>query len=499
MQLYETLRTQCVTQGEQIAFIEVDTGDHLSFNGLLERVDRCVVRLRALGIAAGDSVVIHLYNSIDAVAVHLAVQYLGAISCFVDALVQPNSLAYYLEKTSARLLLTHLASDRVLLEQGSSTLLHEIRQFMQLDVSERLGEQKTEPYAWSGEETRYVYFTSGTTSMPKGVMLTSDNHRSFQRICREYWQPANEHSRHLCFVPFSHGFGTVFLVPLTLWTGSTLCILRAFHPLKVIEAIEAQRITHLYGVPSHYRQLLRVGQGAASLRHLQMAFCAAAKLEHELSLEWHAATGVELSEGYGLIETCCGIVWRVASPSQGTGHMGPCPDRSLVEVAIFDRENRRLPPGETGEIAVRGPSVMKGYLDDELETRRVMVDGWFRTGDEGHITRDNQLFMTGRIKDVINIAGIKVSPYEVEAVLNGHPDVQLSVVVGVSDPLYGEVVKAFVQTKPGRVVEERDLVRFAAQRLINFQVPKRVEFVERFPLNNMGKLDRVRLRTLGAS
>lgn len=498
MQLYETLRAQCATRGGQIAFVEVDTGLSVSFDELLERVNCCVARLRGLGITAGDSVVIHLYNSIDAIAVHLAIQYLGAVSCFVDALVQPDSLAYYLEKTSARLLLTHLSPDRVRLGQDSSTASFEIQRFMQLAGDERTGEPQIGAYPWSGDEVRYVYFTSGTTSVPKGVMLTGNNHANFRRICTQYWQPADEHSRHLCFVPFSHGFGTVFLVPQTLWTGGTLFILRAFHPLKVLDALEARRITHLYGVPSHYRQLLRVSQGAANLRRLQMAFCAAAKLEHELSVEWRAATGVELSEGYGLIETCCGIVWRVASPSRGTGDMGPCPDPSLVELAIFDRNNCRVPNGETGEIAVRGPSVMKGYLNDDVETRRVMVDGWFRTGDEGHITEDNQLFMTGRIKDVINIAGIKVSPYEVEAVLNGHPDVQQSVVVGVSDPLYGEVVKAFVQRKPGQSVEERDLMRFAAQRLISFQVPKRIEFVERFPLNNMGKLDRVRLRTSGA-
>jgi len=297
----------------------------------------------------------------------------------------------------------------------------------------------------------------------------------------------------MAFVPFSHGFGTVFLVPLTLRTGAQLFIMRAFHPQRVLDAVAQHGITHMYGVPSHYQQMLRMGPAAQVLRGLRMAFCAAAKLEHALMLEWERQTGVLLCEGYGLIETCCGITWRVGTPSLGTGHMGPCPDDEFIELAILDENDAPLPTGTTGQIAVRGRSVMKGYLDDPESTRRVMVDGWFKTGDQGTISADRQLFMTGRIKDIINIAGIKVSPYEVEALLDEHPAVLQSAVVPTSNALYGEVVKAFVRLRPGHSLSERELIRFASQKLINFQVPKTVEFVDAFPLNNMGKLDRKRL------
>jgi len=153
-----------------------------------------------------------------------------------------------------------------------------------------------------------------------------------------------------------------------------------------------------------------------------------------------------------------------------------------------------LPADVTGQIAIKGPSVMQGYLGDQAGTCSVMADGWFKTGDEGYVSAGNQLFLTGRIKDIINIAGIKVSPFEVEAVLNQHPAVAQSAVVAASDPLYGEVVKAFVQLRPGHALTERDLIRFAGPQLINFQVPKTVTFVDSFPLTNMGKLDRKLLR-----
>ncbi|HEY5958863.1 MAG TPA: class I adenylate-forming enzyme family protein [Polyangiaceae bacterium] len=493
MNLHETLLGQCVTAGDRVAFIEVDTGESVTFSELRARVDACAARLQTLSIVPRDTVIIHLYNSIDAVVVHLAAQKLGAVSCFVDALVQPASLRYYADKAKAKLLLTHLSREQIPHDLEQATTVMEVRALFDLVGSLEVTAQQ-EPYAWGGDDVRFIYFTSGTTSQPKGVMLSSNNHDSFVRICRHYWQPVDSESRHLCFVPFSHGFGTVFLVPMTLWTGGCLYIMRAFHPLKVLDCVRRCSITHIYGVPSHYQQLLRLPDAAAILSQLKMAFCAAAKLEHELTLRWENTTGVSLAEGYGLIETCCGTVWRVHEPSLGTGHMGPCPDPALVEIGILDEDNRPLPAGHTGEIAVRGPSVMRGYLADEAETRRVMVDGWLKTGDQGYVSAENQLFMTGRIKDVINIAGIKVSPYEVEAVLNAHPEVMQSVVVAVSDPLYGEVVKAYVQRHAGQAVDERTLIRFAAQHLISFQVPKRIEFVERFPLNNMGKIDRVALR-----
>jgi long-chain acyl-CoA synthetase len=176
--------------------------------------------------------------------------------------------------------------------------------------------------------------------------------------------------------------------------------------------------------------------------------------------------------------------------------MGPCPDPDLVEISILDTEDRPVAAGTTGQIAVRGRSVMRGYLHDPEATANVMADGWFKTGDEGHLTPDNQLFLTGRIKDLINIAGIKVSPFEVEAVLDAHPAVAQSAVVAASDALYGEVVKAFVRLRPDHALTERELIRFAAQRLINFQVPKTVAFVDAFPVNNIGKLDRKKLAEL---
>lgn len=489
------LLTNCKQAGHQRLAIELDTGFEVTYDDLLSRVRRAVTFLMRHGVGPGASVAIHLYNSIDAIVVHMAIQWLGARSCFVDALVQPKALAYYTDITSATLLVTHCALTELAPEVWQRTQV-----VISHDFSQALREAEVndvpEPYSWDLDEVCYVYFTSGTTNEPKGVMLSRGNHENFTRICDHYWQPVTQASKHICFVPFSHGFGTIFLVPLAIRTRSELYILRAFNPVKVLGAIDRYDITHIYGVPSHYQQLLRLPNTTQTLSKLQMAFCAAAKLEHALMLQWQKATGTILCEGYGLIETCCGTTWRVGTPSLGTGHMGPCPEPSLMEFGIFDENDQLVAPGRVGQIVVRGPSVMKGYLKRESATAEVMRGDWFLSGDEGYITPDGELFMTGRIKDIINIAGIKVSPYEVEAVLLQHPTVAEVAVVASADSLYGEVVKAYVRTKPGIEADERDLLRFAAQHLMNFQVPKRVEFLDTMPVNNMGKLDRKKLRLL---
>lgn len=479
----------------QALFVEVDTGRSVSRAELLDRVLAFAGHLSARGVTPGSKIVLHLYNSIDAIVAHMAAQYLGAVSCWVDALVQPRSMGHYVGVTGCRLLLTHCPKDALDAEVLAKAELLPAADIERLSATPPPAPCPAAPYEFAPDEPSYVYFTSGTTSLPKGVVLTPGNHASFDRICDRHWKPVDETSRHLCYVPFSHGFGTVFLVPLTLRKGSTTFLMRAFHPLKVLETIAREKITHLYGVPSHYQQLLRMKPAPEALASLRMAFCAAAKLEHGLMLDWERASGVVLCEGFGLIETCCGVTWRVGEPSRGTGDMGPW-DPELVEIGILDEDDRPVPPGTTGQIAVRGPSVMKGYLNDPEATARAMTGGWFKTGDQGHVTPDGRLFLTGRIKDIINIAGIKVSPFEVEAVLDAHPAVLQSAVTAITDPLYGEVVKAFVRLRPGHALTERDLIRFASQQLINFQVPKVVQFVESFPLTNMGKLDRKRLGTL---
>lgn len=478
-----------------IAFVEPETSLSITYAELQSQVRNFAHYLQEAGITPGETIVIHLYNSIAAAVVHMAAQYLGVTSCLIDPLTQTKSLPYYLNETEATMLITHCEREQLPTDLHSRL---KITTAYELDDCFRSSCSNTpiELYEWQDNDVCYIYYTSGTTSTPKGVTLTVANHENFFKITDKYWQPVDAQSKHICFVPLSHGFGSIFLLPLTFRTRAELYIMRSFHPGKVVDVINKYGITHIYGVPSHYQQLLRFDNFHPALKKLKMAFCAAAKLEHATMQQWKEVTGFYLDEGYGLIETTGGVVWRVGDEPQTTGHVGECPDPSLIEIGILDSNGASLPIGEEGEIAVRGGSVMPGYLKKPEENARVFVDGWFKTGDKGYISIDNQLFMTGRIKDIINIAGIKISPYEVEAVLNSHPKVSQAIVVACEDALYGEVVKAFVQLKTDAVLSERELIKFASEHLINFQVPKKVEFVANFPTNNIGKINRKALRHL---
>jgi long-chain acyl-CoA synthetase len=350
------------------------------------------------------------------------------------------------------------------------------------------------PRRFDREDTAAIFYTSGTTSQPKGVMLAPRSfHAHFQiftRGCYTY-DPGD---KLLCFVPFSHGYGSKSIFIPCLQAGATLVIMRSFQPVKVAQLVAEEGITHVFGVPSHYQQLLRREELFGPMRHLKAAFTAAALLKVETAQSWLEQVGFHLDEGYGLIETCTGVAFRRGRMPSRLGDIGTYP-ADLVEIEIVDDDFRRLPAGERGEIVVHGDSVMKGYLNKPQETALALCDGWFRTGDMGYKTEANDIILVGRIKDVINVAGIKVAPFEIEAALNDHPDVGESAALGVEDDMYGEVVKAFVKPRQGARPDERELIRFLQRRLMSFQVPKAIVFVDEFPRNNMGKIDKKALRT----
>ncbi|MBN2528541.1 MAG: acyl--CoA ligase [Deltaproteobacteria bacterium] len=501
MNYCDTLYTVSAEVLDRTVFAELETSRALTYRELQHDVQKWVRFFKRHGVKQGDCIAIHLHNGINFILTHMAAQCMGAVSALLDPLSQPKSLSYYLMLTDAKAMVTHLRESQLeAAETGTAIVIREEElpndSPSESGVAESFNSDELQIFDWPIDATSYIYFTSGTTSLPKGVPLTYGNHSNFFRIAQKYWTPSDATAKHISFVPFSHGFGSIFLIPWTIRTQSECYILRGFHPMKVEQAIQNYGITHIYGVPSHYQQLLKFKPFHASLKKLQMAFCAAAKLDKETVDEWKNITGNPLHEGYGLIETTGGIVWRVHQDAAQTGDVGPCPDSELIEVAIMDEDGLLLEVEQEGEIVVRGKSVTSGYLNMPEENARVFAGGWFHTGDKGKMTSNRQLIMTGRIKDIINIAGIKISPFEVESVLNRHPQVNTSAVVSAADPLYGEVVKAFVIPVSGESPEPRAIIKYCAEHLINFQVPRQVVLMDDFPLNNMGKVDRKKLRTL---
>jgi long-chain acyl-CoA synthetase len=475
----------------------VDVGSNKRYNYReLQKVTRAFGNsLRKIGYKPGDIITTHLYNSAEAVIAHLGIQYAGCITCLLDPLITVEGLNYYLEDTQTKCLITHLHKEKLQGHVPAGVTIFESSEIEKLKTPKEGHRPLKEPFQFDKDEVAAIFYTSGTTSRPKGALLSPKAFHShfkiFTRGCYTY-VPGDSL---LCFVPFSHGYGSKSIFIPCIHFGAKFVIMRSFHPLNVVETIEKEKITHIFGVPSHYQQLLRRKDFYAPLKSLKAAFSAAALLKMETVREWKEKIGFYLDEGYGLIETSTGVAFRRSSMPIKLGHIGTYP-KDLVDIEIIDDDLHFLPPNEQGEIVVHGDSVMNGYLNKPEETQRSIKNGWFRTGDMGYKTEDDQIIMTGRIKEVVNVAGIKVAPFEIEAELNEHPDVNESAVIGVYDELYGEVVKAFVRPQLGADRDERKLVIYLQKKLMNFQTPKSIVFVDDFPRNNMGKIDKKILREM---
>jgi len=304
--------------------------------------------------------------------------------------------------------------------------------------------------------------------------------------------------RILCFVPFSHGFGSVSILIPSLDGKAAVVFLRSFQPIKISNAIVAEKITHIFGVPTHYQQLLRYEAIHDSLKRLKAAFVAAAPLNYETAMNWYKTIGIYLDEGYGMSETTTLITTRMNMLPEPAGNVG-FPPKGILEVDVVDEEGNVCEDGVIGEIRIKGKGVMLGYLNRPEETKERLRDGCVYSGDYGYKRSDGSLVICGRKKDVINVAGLKISPLEVEAAINSHDAVVDSAAIGVEDSVYGEIVKAFVVLKDGAQLSERELIKYVSEKIANFKVPKFITFLEEFPRNNLGKIDKNALKKMDAA
>jgi long-chain acyl-CoA synthetase len=260
---------------------------------------------------------------------------------------------------------------------------------------------------------------------------------------------------------------------------------RRFEPQRILDSIEADGVTMFFGVPTIYIGLLSAAIEPARLRGVRYYFSAAAALPADVAERWQARYGYPIHEGYGLTETSPFATynheWGYRPGSQGT----PIP---LVDVRIVDENDEPLPAGRWGEICIQGPNVMLGYWNRPEETQEALRGGWFHSGDVGYLDDSGYLFVVDRSKDMINSAGFKIWPREVEEVLYEHPSVLECAVVGVPDSLKGEMAIAYVILEPGATLAADELEAFCRARLATYKIPREFAFTNEFPMNATGKI-----------
>lgn len=337
-----------------------------------------------------------------------------------------------------------------------------------------------------------ILYTAATAGKPKGAMLTNYNLYSnaftFAQLCR--MTPSD---RALLTAPVFHAAGQTCVMNNAIVAGSTLVIQEGWRGAEeTLKTIQEERITFFFGPPTMYSFIIN----CSSLENydtssLRIALTGAASMPPDLYEEFESKMNLALTEGYGLTETSPVVTVNFIRESGKPGSIGkPIPG---VEVKIFDYEDREVPQGMVGEIVVRGPNVMKGYYKQEEETRWVMRNGWFHTGDLAYYDPDGYLYIVDRKKELIIRGGININPREVEEVLYDHPGIFEVAVVGVPDAVMGEEVLAFVMPREGKRLDEDELKEFCRGKMAAYKIPRYFRFVDNLPKTSSGKLMRKEL------
>lgn len=364
------------------------------------------------------------------------------------------------------------------------------------------GQSKAEPDTESLKidplnDLAVIQYTGGTTGISKGAMLTHHNLMS-NAIALSKWSGLADEGVTLAVIPFFHIYGMTVAMNSPVYGGQKIVLLPSFDPKEVLETIDKEKISVFPGVPTMYIALLNNPEiGRYSLHTVKQCLSGAAGLPLEVKKKFDAVTGGNLVEGYGLTEaspvTHVNLV-RSATKA-GTGSVGfPLPD---TEAKIVDAETgtKDLPVGETGELAIRGPQVMKGYWKSPEETKNVFRDEWLLTGDIARRDGDGYFYIVDRKKDMIDASGFKVWPREVEEILFTHPDIKEAAVIGVPDQYRGENVKAFVVLKDkNRNPGAGAITAYCKERIASYKVPRIVEFRDTLPKSLVGKVLRRKLR-----
>jgi long-chain acyl-CoA synthetase len=332
-----------------------------------------------------------------------------------------------------------------------------------------------------------ILYTSGSTGRPKGAVLS---HAALDAALVSWAGPVMGLTGTDCVLaalPLSHSFGINGALLAPILGGARVAMVEPFTPAGALAAIARHGVTVFPAVATMFRRLLDTpALNPSDLKSLRLAVSGAAPCPWDLAQEWRARTGVRILRGYGMTELFRPISFRADDPLDVPDAIGrPVPG---VELRIVDDAGRPRPAGETGELWIRSPAVMEGYLEAREETRAVLVDGWFRTGDLATVSAEGFVTIAGRQKELILRGGYSVVPAEVEAVLLTHPAVAEAAVVGVPHPDLGEEVAAFVTLHAGATVDPAALIAHCRESLAGYKYPRRLTVVPELPKSATGKI-----------
>ncbi|GAA2429687.1 long-chain fatty acid--CoA ligase [Actinomadura vinacea] len=481
MNLADRLRTAAGRFGGRTVLTLDRTG--LSYRALDAMSARVGELLRRRGIGRGDRVAIMLPNVPEFAVVYYGALRIGAVVVPLDPLLKRREIAAYLGDCAARLVIAwHACAEAV--EAGTAGTCADYL-FVVPEEFRRLlrgvpPEDAVVPMA--GGETAVILYSAGTTGRAKGIELSHANlDVNAATVARMHALGVDDVV--LGALPLYHAFGQTCALNAAVRAGARLTLLPRFEPGRALEVIRRDGVTVFQGVPAMYIALLDQ-PGVSDLSMLRICVSGGAAMPVDVLRAYETRFGCRIVEGYGLSETSPVSAANRAGAGRRPGSIGrPVRD---VRMRVVDERDREVPPGEIGEIVVRGPNVMKGYWNDPEGTAEALRGGWFHTGDLGRVDGDGFFFLVGRRRDVIIRGGYTVYPREVEEVLYEHPAVRQAAVVGVPHPELGEEVAAAVAVRAE--VPPDELRAFVKERVAAYKYPRRVWFVDELPTSPTGKV-----------
>ena len=501
---------------DRIALAEAER--EVTYAELQSRVNRLAQSLQALGVGRGKNVGVMAVNSIEMVELYYATAAVGATYVPLNFRAKPEELQYMVNAADVSVLFVserywplyeQIASDMPGLEHVC-TIGYEVDGHHSVEALREAGEDLPVFVEIDEDDPTLIIYTSGTTSLPKGVVLSFRSLTALVVNTQAPADPVSDQQVVLVCVGFYHIAGATTMMS-SVFSGRQLVIMPAFEPEGWLDLVEQRGVTHAFVVPTMLKRIQETpGIENRNLEKLELITYGAAPMPYEVVR--HAvdvfgphAHDVGLMNAYGQTEATGSMTFLGPDDHRLDGtpeendlklqrlrSVGrPMPD---VDIAILAPDGRQLATKEDGEICIRGDRVMKGYNKREDDTSEALHDGWLHTGDVGHLDEDGYLFITGRIKDMIIRGGENIAPAEIEQVLEDHPAVAEAAVIGVPDAEWGEIVKAILVPAENVEASPEDLTDYVKTRLASYKAPALYEWTDELPRNHMGKILKTDLR-----
>ncbi|MCM1944735.1 long-chain fatty acid--CoA ligase [Streptomyces sp. G2] len=453
-------------------------------------LDRSSARAASLllseGVRPGDRVALMLPNVPEFVVLYYGILRAGAVVVPMNPLLKTREAEFHLADSGAvRLFEWHQAPGEGAKGAAAAGVRHVAVEPGGFAATLAAHEPLPGIAETDDDDMAVLLYTSGTTGKPKGAVLTHAGLRHNTEVNGIQIQRITPDDVVVGCLPLFHIFGQICTMSVTVRSGASLVMIPRFVPGDVLDAIARERATVFEGVPTMYAALLQ-HPAETDVSTLRMCISGGASLPVEILHGFERRFGCAVLEGFGMSETSPVVTFNHPDRPRKAGSIGT-PIRD-VEARLLDDRGQDVAPGEVGELAVRGPNVMKGYWNRPEETAAAVPDGWLRTGDLARADEDGYLYVVDRKKDMIIRGGYNVYPREIEEVLHEHPAVALAAVVGVPHPELGEEVAAAVVLRPAAQASPDELRDYVKERVAAYKYPRRVWLVDQLPLGPSGKI-----------